>query len=212
MDDFDFNNITDFDNHISLSIPNYHFLKSHVTLLMESLTEDETNVLDLGCSTGSLLLGMDRKKNCKYFGYDLSNLLPKEGKEGLVFEQSDITKLDYPNNASVINSMFTLQFLPTHKRSGVIKKVYESLNDGGYFIICEKVHSDDPCLESITNSIYYKYKRKNFTDTEILTKQQELTRVMKLRTEKQIKKELENFSYQETFWKSYGFIGIIARK
>lgn len=212
MKEFDFNKIQDFDRHINLSIPNYDFLSNHVKFLIEALTERETNVIDLGCSTGSLLLSLERDSTCNYYGYDISNLIPLDLDTEINFENKDILKTDYPDNTSVISSIFTLQFLPTHKRKEVIRKVYNSLNEGGYFIVCEKTHSDDPSLESITNSVYYKYKRKHFTDEEILQKQQELTSVMKLKTPKMIESELSDFSFVEMFWKSYGFCGFIARK
>lgn len=212
MKEFDFNKIKDFDQHINLSIPNYDFLSSHVKFLIEALTEKETNVIDLGCSTGSLLLSLERDSSCSYYGYDISNLLPKDIKTEIVFENKDILKTDLPNDASVVSSIFTLQFLPTHKRKEVIKKAYDSLNEGGHFIVCEKTHSENPSLESLTNSVYYKYKRQHFTDNEILEKQQELTSIMKLKTSKMIEEELKDFSFVEIFWKSYGFCGFIARK
>lgn len=214
MKQFDFNKIENFDKHINLSIPNYDFLKEHVRFLIEALTEKDTNVLDLGCSTGSLLFGVDKQKNNKYIGYDISDLIPDYNDEenNLFFKKEDLLEADLPDNCSVISSIFTLQFLPRHKRKNVVKKVYDSLNDGGYFIICEKTHSEDPCLESITNSIYYKYKSKNFSSEEILEKQQALTSVMKLKTVKEIFEELNEFSHVEIFWKSYGFCGLIARK
>lgn len=212
MQNFDFNKIDNFDTHIGLSIPNYDFLKDHVKMLIEALAEKETLILDLGCSTGSLLKEIEKEPSCKYIGYDISNLIEVAEFENLNFIKADITKIEYPKNTSVISSLFTLQFLPKQKRKEVVEKAYKSLNEGGYFIICEKIHSEDPCLESITNSIYYKYKRKNFSDTEILQKQQQLTNVMKLKTISEIEKELELFSHKEIFWKSYGFCGFIARK
>lgn len=212
MKNFDFNKIDDFDKHINLSIPNYDFLKKQVKFFIEALTEQDTNILDLGCSTGSLLLSLDKNKTCQYYGYDISNLIPIENLDGINFLKEDLLKAELPENCSVVSSIFTLQFLPRHKRKDVIKKAYDSLNEGGYFIICEKTHSSDPCLESITNSVYFKYKRNHFTDEEILQKQQELTSVMKLKTANEIEKELCDFSMVEMFWKSYGFCGFIARK
>jgi len=145
MKNFDFNKINDFDKHINLSIPNYDFLKDHVKFLIEALSESETNILDLGCSTGSLLLSLDKNDSCEYIGYDISNLIPENiNKKNLNFIKSDITKIQYPNNTSVISSVFTLQFLPRHKRKEVIEKAFKALNEGGYFIICEKIHSEDP--------------------------------------------------------------------
>lgn len=212
MKGFDFNKIDDFDKHINLSIPNYDFLKNQTKFLIEALTEKETNVVDLGCSTGALLLSVEKEATCNYFGYDISKLIPEDGLDGINFLKKDILKEEYPNNCSVISSIFTLQFLPRHKRKEVIQKAYESLNEGGYFIVCEKTHSSDPILESIINSVYFKYKREHFTDEEILQKQQELTSVMKLKTVPEIEAELSQFSMVEIFWKSYGFCGFIARK
>ena len=213
MKDFDFNEIDDFDKHIDLSIPNYDFLKKHLIFMIEALSENNTLILDLGCSTGSLLKELNKKKSCQYIGYDLSNLIENNKNiDNLKFIKGDITKLDYPSNASIISSIFTLQFIPQQERKLVIKKAFDSLNEGGYFIICEKTHSIDPIIENITNSIYYKYKRQNFTDTEILQKQQQLTNIMKLKTTKGLEDELKMFSHSEIFWKSYGFCGIIARK
>lgn len=212
MEKFDFNKIKDFDKHINLSIPNYDFLSNHVKLLIEALTEKETNIIDLGCSTGALLLGLDKEDSCNYYGYDISDLIPNNNIDKIIFKKEDITKVTLPENSSVVSSIFTLQFLPRHKRQKVIEKVYDSLNEGGYFIVCEKTHSEDRIIESINNSIYYKYKRNYFEDHEILEKQQQLTSVMKLKTIEEIKSELKQFSMIEIFWKSYGFCGFIARK
>ena len=212
MQKFDFNKIDDFDRHIDLSIPNYSFLKEHIKYLIETLTEDHSNIIDLGCSTGNLLLSLDRKNTCNYYGFDTSNLLSDVSEENLSFKNYDITKVDYPDNTSIISSIFTLQFLPRQKRKEVIQKAYNSLNEGGYFILCEKTHSNDVVLENITNSIYYRFKSKNFNPDEILKKQQELACSMKLKTITDIEDELSIFKFSEVFWKSYGFAGFIARK
>lgn len=212
MKSFNFNEIENFDNHINLSIPNYDFLKNHIKFFIEAIQEDDTNVLDLGCSTGSLLIELDKKENINYYGYDISNLIPNIKSDNLKFIKEDLDKIDFPDNASVITSIFTLQFLPSNKRKNVLKKIYNSLNKGAYFIMCEKIYLEDKNLENLNNIIYYKYKRKNFSDTEILKKQEELANVMKLKTLKEIEEELSNFSNIECFWKSYGFCGIIAKK
>ena len=92
MKKFDFNKIDDFDKHISLSIPNYEFLKEHIVYLIEALTEENTNILDLGCSTGSLLKSIDKRESCQYFGFDTSNLLPKINQPNTHFQNRDIVK------------------------------------------------------------------------------------------------------------------------
>jgi tRNA (cmo5U34)-methyltransferase len=213
MNKFEFDSVDDFDKHIDLSIPNYKFLLEHIKYMIDALSEDYTNILDLGCSTGNLLKSIDKREDCNYFGYDISEIMPKESFDNnLFFENKNISKEELIENCSIISSIFTLQFLPSNKRKNVIKKVYDSLNDGGHFIVCEKVHSPDPLLENITNSIYYRFKSKNFSANEILEKQQKLANSMKLKTTNEIFDELSDFKYKEIFWKSYGFVGFIARK
>ena len=212
MKKFDFNKIDDFDKHISLSIPNYEFLKEHIVYLIEALTEENTNILDLGCSTGSLLKSIDKRESCQYFGYDTSNLLPSANQPNIHFQNKDIVKDSLVDNCSIISSIFTLQFLPSHERKNVIQKIHHSLNEGGYFILCEKTHSVNPLLENITNSIYYRFKKNSFSAEEILEKQQQLASSMKLKTMDEIEKELSIFSHFEVFWKSYGFVGYIIKK
>jgi tRNA (cmo5U34)-methyltransferase len=213
MKTFDFDTIEDFDTHIALSIPNYDFLAEHVLYLIEALTEGDSAVVDLGCSTGKMLKTIDRREDCQYFGYDISSLLPKgNDKINLFFEQRDIVKDAFKQGCSVISAVFTLQFLPRHQRQLVIDKAYKALNAGGYFIVVEKTHSATPLIENLTNAIYYRYKQKNFSSEAILEKQQSLASVMKLHTSEEIMQELSAFTAVEIFWKSYGFTGYIARK
>jgi tRNA (cmo5U34)-methyltransferase len=209
---FNFDSVEDFDKHIYLSIPNYDFLCEHIQYLIETLTEIDTTIFDIGCSTGKLLKNIDKNPSCSYIGMDMSSIISVDGSENVSFIKKDITKEDFPDNCSVISSVFTLQFLPSHERKNVIKKAYDSLNEGGHFIVCEKTHSEIPAIESITNSIYYRFKSKNFTPEEIFKKQQELAVSMKLKTSPMIFDELKEFSYVEIFWKSYGFMGFLAKK
>ena len=47
-----------FDTHIDLSIRGYSNLIDDVLKLSEYFVEDETNVVDIGCSTGKMLKAM----------------------------------------------------------------------------------------------------------------------------------------------------------
>ena len=76
MEKFSFDTINDFDNHIIKSIPNYDILFSSIKSISEYFFCENTNVYDLGCSTGKLLKSINN--NCNKIGYDIANLLPKE--------------------------------------------------------------------------------------------------------------------------------------
>ena len=55
-DKFSFSNMSDnFDNHISKSIRGYDNLRTDIIGMSKYFVIDDTNVVDIGCSQGSLL-------------------------------------------------------------------------------------------------------------------------------------------------------------
>lgn len=96
MEQFSFDTVKEFDNHIDLSIPNYSFCADQVAKYASYFTRDYTSVVDLGCSTGKLLKDMKKHDKASYHGYDISeNLLPKydERYPNLIFHKSDLVEL-----------------------------------------------------------------------------------------------------------------------
>jgi len=89
----------------------------------------------------------------------------------------------YPfSNASLVTSIFTLQFMPPKDRARTIKSIYDGLNDGGAFIFSEKGFSCNPKIQDMMTFMYYDYKRQHFTDKEILDKEVQLRHMMKPNT------------------------------
>lgn len=212
-EDFSFNNITDFDHHIDLSIPNYSFVANEVRQLSEYFVQDYTNVYDLGCSTGKFLKELNRKDTVNYYGIDESdNLLPTKEDKNLHFYNEDLIEWDGYENCSFAMSLFTLQFLPLQSRKKVIERISKNLNKGGAFISCEKIYSNSARFQDVTNSIYYEHKNKTFHGNEILEKERDLRKIMKLQTLNQSMKDLECIGPVELFWRSHNFVGLIAIK
>jgi len=65
-----------FDEHIRLSIRGYDDLWNDILKFSRYFIEDRTIVIDIGCSTGKLLKGMDKHnkdhaKNCSYIGIEM---------------------------------------------------------------------------------------------------------------------------------------------
>lgn len=202
---FSFNTIKDFDSHIAQSIPNYYTLFSSIQDLATFFTVPNTQVVDLGCSTGKLLesISHDGLK----VGIDISqNLLPKSH-DDVVYLNQDITQISRFGNSSLILSVFTLQFLQRGERKEVLRAVYDSLIEGGAFIWAEKVRQPDGLLEQVINNAHYDFKRKHFTATEIMDKEKDLRSLMRPNETLQNLTLAQDVGFRRysLFWKFYNF-------
>ena len=117
-----------FDEHIDWSIRGYSNLLGDVISFSRYFVEDNTNVVDIGCSTGKttekmLLHNQDHCKNAKYVGieiaegfYDslddrLDSLINNEPWAQVEFIKDDVRHYSF-DNCSLVTSIFTLQFMP----------------------------------------------------------------------------------------------------
>ena len=142
-----------FDEHIEKSIRGYSNLLEDVISLSRYFVEDDTTVVDIGCSTGKLTKAMidynvDHSNNADWVGVEIADGfvddLKKRKKElnshNVEFLMEDIRDYQF-TNCSLVTSIFTLQFMPKKDRKEVIRNIYEGLNEGGAFIFSEKTTS-----------------------------------------------------------------------
>jgi tRNA (cmo5U34)-methyltransferase len=217
-DEFSFETIGNFDEHISISIPNYDFLSHQCKLYSDYFIREHTNVVDLGCSSGKFLNELNQVKNVEYYGYDVAdNLFMTPKYDSIHLEKRNLVEMcedwsKYPNDISFAISLFTLQFLPPIKREEVIRTVSNNMTKGGAFISCEKIYSSNAKLQDITNSIYYQFKNKSFTGDQILSKERDLRRIMNPLSLKESMDQLSCVGEPNVFFMSYNFVGLIAIK
>jgi len=212
-----------FDNHLDKSIRGYGNLWNDVLSLSKYFVEDFTEVVDLGCSTGKLLKAMIKQNEkyipqARYTGIEIEEDFFKDYEKDmeeygqLNYFKGDVREYDF-SNCSLVTSIFTLQFMKPKDREETIKKIYNGLNTGGAFIFSEKTYSCNPKIQDMMTFMYYDYKRKNFTDTEILDKEVQLRHMMKPNTKTELYKMCEEAGFEtHTFWQNYNFIGLIALK
>ena len=230
IEKFSFDTIVDFDKHIDSSIQNYSGLIEHINNISTYFIQKNSTILDIGCSTGSLLIQNRIKhtdQSIKFLGFDISENLLVQGRE--IIKQADLQNISlenidivqYSNNETSINdfnsfvddeinlvtSIFTLQFLPIESRQKIVDRIYNSLNKGGAFIVAEKIYNENGLTQDILNFAHYDFKRKTFSSEEILSKQIDLRTIMKPLTDKQ---NIEMFEYAgfeniSTFWQSLSF-------
>jgi len=208
MEKFDFNTIQDFDEHILKSIPNYDVLISSIKSISEYFFVEETSIYDLGCSTGKLLKSINGNYN--KIGYDIATLLPQE--EG--FYAVDLNEPFQVENACMVYSIFTMQFLNPSKRYQYLKRIYDGLIKGGAMIICEKVYQEHGKIQEIISFSHYDYKLKHFSSDEIISKERDLRFIMKPCLNDDLTQMLKEagFTMVCDFWQMFNFKGLIAIK
>lgn len=211
MKNFSFDTINDFDKHLALSVPNYDILVQHIESIASYFLKKNSFVYDLGCSTGLMISKLaDIEPTVNFIGVDKSeNLIGQysKNKSNVEILNCNIIGLKYENDINLILSIFTLQFLPPDLRLDVLKNIYTVLNRFGALIIAEKTYCSNGYLQDLMNFSHYDFKRKNFTDTEILDKQLSLRRIMFPVTAKENIRQLKFVGFKTIycFWQSLSF-------
>jgi|TARA_R110002074_G_scaffold302389_1_gene473631 tRNA (cmo5U34)-methyltransferase len=220
-----------FDEHIEHSIRGYSNLLEDIVGLSRYFVEDDTNVIDVGCSTGKLTKAIidynmtfnngDKLAPGKYIGIEIADGFV----ENLKKRKKDLTSHDVEfiiddvrnykfNNCSLVTSVFTLQFMSKRDRLSIIKKIYKGLNDGGAFIFAEKTICQNALVQDMITFNYYDYKRKSFDTDDIMDKERTLRHMMKPNTWQEIIDMIQSagFSDAQPFWRNHAFVGAIAIK
>ena len=212
-----------FDNHIDMSIRNYSSLHDDVVNMSRYFIEDDTNVVDIGCSTGKTLASMIAQNvvspSINYIGYeiadgfqeDMSDLMKKH--DNLSLKQKDVRDVHF-DNCSLVTSLFTLQFMSYKDRCKVIENIYEGLNLKGGFIFAEKIYASDSKIQDMLTFLFYDHKRTNFSADDILDKEFTLRNMLKPNTWMEIQDMLRHagFRHVQPFWQNHLFVGVIAIK
>lgn len=213
MDNFSFETIQNFDNHINNSIKGYDLLDYLILNISSFFIKENTTVIDLGCTSGRLLNKINKEYNVDCIGYDIVDSNFIDTNCNLIKE--DITKDSFEiKKTNLIISVFTLQFIDISKRLNLLKKVYNSLNVNGAFIFCEKEICSDGVIQEVFTFANYTNKRKNFSEKEILDKEVSLRKIMNsLNTLDNINLlNSAGFKNIESFFQSLNFKGYICRK
>ena len=219
-DKFSFSNMSkDFDKHIYKSIRGYNDLRNDIIHMSKYFIIDDTSVVDIGCSQASLIKRIKgyntQVSTTNYIGFDINEDFKQHWKDedNLSYKIQDVRETNLENMSFCI-SMFTFQFLPEKDRLNLMKKIFDNLVDGGAFVITEKVFSNNSKIQNMMEFMYYDFKRKSFSEKEILDKEQELRHLMKLTTENLLLEQLKNIGFRgiSIFWKNFNFIGVLGIK
>ncbi len=228
ISDFDFGEKTAavFDDMLDRSIPEYRELQRMMGELAGEMAMSESNVYDLGCSTGITLKSLDEtvKSDARLVGIDYSPAMLDKAQENLkdrheagrvAFRQADLNEGLQIENASVVILNLTLQFVRPMNREQLLESIVEGLNPGGVLILVEKVLGNDAFLNRLWIKLYYDMKRRNgYTETEIAQKREALENVLIPYRPEENMKILRRAGFDEVdmFFKWYNFAGFLALK
>lgn len=203
-----------FDNHINASIRGYDILNDNIVSISKYFIEPQTNVYDLGCSTGTLINQLQKTNtDAEYYGIELCKDFAHIPNDNITYLQQDIRDTDI-SNASFITSIFTLQFIGYEYRMQILEKIYQGLNVGGGLIVAEKILAENSRTQDILTSTYYDYKSQTFTPQEIFDKERQLRSMLKPMLLNDLTDMLREVGFKDvqSFWQSYLFVGLLAIK
>ena len=104
--------------------------------------------------------------------------------------------------------------MPKRYRKLVIKRIYDGLNCGGAYIFAEKTICENALVQDMITFNYYDYKKKSFTNDDIMDKEVKLRHMMKPNTWNEIQEMIidAGFSVVQPFWRNHAFVGALAVK
>jgi len=215
-----------FDDMLNRSVPFYHEIQRMTVEIAADFAVPGTNVYDLGCSTGTTLIALDKilPQDINFVGVDYSHDMLQKAKEKLnknkvkrecKFVCRDLNDGISVTNASVVIFTLTLQFVRPLKRQKMIEDIARGINKGGCLILVEKVLSIDSTLNRLFINYYYNFKkRQGYSQLEISQKREALENVLiPYRPEENRQLLLDSgFKECDMFFKWYNFCGMLALK
>lgn len=223
---FDREVATVFDDMVSRSVPFYDEIQRMTTELAADFAMPNSTIVDLGCSTGTTFLQLDRVVNStvRFVGVDNSQEMLDRCCDKLHDEQltrefelrcQDLNQGINIENASVVLMLLTLQFVRPLYRDKLIADIYRGMNENGALIVVEKVLGEDSLFNRLFIKYYYEMKRRNgYSELEITQKREALENVLipyKLLENREMLLR-QGFRYVDVFFKWYNFCGMVAVK
>jgi len=215
-----------FDDMLNRSVPFYGEVQRMMAELASTHAVEGSFVYDLGCSTGTTLIGMDTMVNpdIRFIGIDDSQEMLDKCKSKLMeinfsrdyeLRCADLGQGVKIDNASVVVLCLTLQFVRPIYREQLLKDIFSGINPGGVLILVEKILAEESSFNRDFIDYYYNYKRRNhYSELEISQKREALENVLvpyKLSENISLLRDT-GFAHCEVFFKWYNFAGLIATK
>ena len=213
-----------FPDMINRSVPGYATVVGMTGALAAQHARPGSQIYDLGCSWGASLLSVAREPacdRCELIGIDNSESMLEQASNHLAqFPEAKRIQLQYADvldtplhNASVVIMNYTLQFIPTEEREGLLKRIRETMMPGDVLILSEKLTLPDPRLNEYLIDLHHDFKRQQgYSDLEIAQKRQALEDVLVPETRQTHVERLQKvgFSRCDVWFQCLNFGSLIA--
>ncbi len=176
-----------FDDMLERSVPFYTEAMRLTQEIALNRLDEGSLLYDLGCSTATLLLNIERMLCCDatLIGIDNSKAMLEHAAKKLaiydsniMLEEGDVLHYRY-QKADVIISNYTLQFIRPLQREKLVRTLADALHNEGRFIFSEKVVSEESRLNKELIDIYYDFKKEQgYSTYEIMQKREALENVL----------------------------------
>lgn len=212
-----------FDAHVNKSVPLYLHGHELIGKCVEFFSRPGGTIIDVGCSTGTLLSDIAKKptsKDLSLIGVDIEADMVRAARqncahlENVTISQGEALSTDY-TDANAVIMYYTLQFSPPHERRAVLERICRGLVEGGGLLLFEKVLSPDSRLQDMVQQLYLEFKFDNgFRADEIYNKARSLRSVMAPQTSEETHAVLRDVGFTSivTIQKYLCFEGILAIK
>lgn len=212
-----------FDDMLKRSVPFYEEAMALSKRFALAYLKPQGRLYDLGCSTASTLLDIERDlpHEAELIGIDNARSMLEQARRKLrvyrskiVLEEGDILTFDY-RSAGVFISNYTLQFIRPPVRETLIRKLCDALEPGGAFIFSEKVVTEEKRLNKLMIDGYYDFKKaQGYSEYEIMQKREALENVLIPYTEAENQAMVKRcgFTHCETVFRWMNFATFIAIK
>ena len=222
-----------FDDMLNRSIPQYEVMRATIQALACDFVRSDKLVVDLGASSGegiAPLVDLEASRHAdeaaRFVAIECSPAMLTELRRR--FASSDGARLvtvidhdlrlglpDLDEQASLVLSVLTLQFVPMEYRQQVIRAAYEALAPGGAMIVVEKVLGSSASIDSQFVRHYLDSKMRNgYSAEEVDRKRLSLEGVLVPVTARWNEEMLQHagFSQIDCFWRWLNFAGWLALK
>lgn len=212
-----------FDDMLQRSVPFYSESQKITEFFALKKLQEGGRAYDLGCSTATLLINLQRKLHNKatLIGLDNSHAMLERAQKkceafgaDIELYNADILKYEY-EMADVFISNYTLQFIRPLVREELVKKIASSLVKEGIFLFSEKVISHHSKLNKELIECYYDFKKtQGYSEYEIMQKREALENVLVPYSEEEniIMAKNAGFSHCEVIFRWANFATFIAIK
>lgn len=226
--DFNFNEevATVFDDMLVRSVPYYQEIQRMIAEIACDFVVNGTTIYDLGCSTGTTLLNLNRHlgDRVRYIGVDYSEDMLEKCRRKFSDNQfsgdyelvcADLNNGVSIENASVVLMVLSLQFIRPLYREKLLESILRGTNDNGCLIVVEKVLGEDSVFNRLFIKYYYEMKKRHgYSELEISKKRESLENVLipyRLLENRELLLK-QGFRYVDVFFKWYNFCGMVAVK